>query len=147
MAARAQDAPAPPEETSKQDESPKKVPPISLDDLLGLPGSTPKDSNEGSDTETLKPADDLTKKRLEEALDSQEKISEAFKLAMKEMGETADRLEFSRDTGPVTQRLQQSIIRRLEDLIKAAEQQQSSSSSSSSSQQQQEQPKIGRAHV
>ena len=63
------------------------------------------------------------------------------------MDESADRLEYSLDTGPVTQRLQQSIIRRLEDLIEASEQQQSSSSplrsSQSSQQQQPQQPQQG----
>ena len=55
---------------------------------------------------------------------------------------TADRLEFSLDTGATTQRLQQSIIKRLEDLIEASQQQQQQQQQSQqqSQSQQQQQP-------
>lgn len=128
----AQDAPQ--KDEPADDKAAEKTDAPSLDELLGLP--------ESGDAETPAedaPDDDLTKKRLEEELNSAEAIRDEFKLALKEMDESADRLEFSLDTGPVTQRLQQSIIRRLEGLIEASQQQSSSSSSSSSSSQQQQQ--------
>jgi len=108
----------------------------SLDDALGLPPTKPADDAEA-------PADgaaDPDRAELERKL-SAEEAAEAFVEAVRQMSETADRIERIRDTGLVTQRLQQDIIRKLEMLIQSAQQQQSqsSSSSSSSSQQQQQQ--------
>jgi len=106
----------------------------SLDDALGLPPSKPAD-------EAAEPGDgvlDPDRAELERKLSAQE-AAEAFVEAVRQMSETADRIERIRDTGLVTQRLQQDIIRKLEILIKSAEQQQSQSSSSSSSSQQQQQ--------
>lgn len=131
----AQDAPKPadpaPQTDPEKTGEPKKDAPVpSLDELLGLPEAGAKD-------ETAKPAEDITQKRLDEQLDQEPNIADEFQVALKEMRETADRLEYSLDTGTVTQRLQASVIRRLEELIEASQQQQSSSSSSSQSQQQQ----------
>ncbi len=132
----------PPPETPEKTEEPAKTPNKdakklpSLDDLLGLPG--PKKSDDAQDAP---PQKDTTQKRLDEQLDDEIDIRDEFKLALKEMSESADRLELSFDTGTVTQRLQQSVIRRLEDLIEASQNQQSSSSSSQSQSQSQQQPK------
>lgn len=62
-----------------------------------------------------------------------DQIADAFVAAVRDMDRVADRLGDDRDPGLDTQRLQESIIARLDQLIEAAQQQQSSSSSSSSS--------------
>jgi len=131
------DEPEKPEQPATAPEKNTGDPPAlpSLDDLLGLPDSKKNDS-----AKEAPPVKDTTQKRLEEQLDDTADIRDEFKLALKEMSESADRLEYSFDTGTVTQRLQQSIIRRLEDLIEASEDQQSSSSSSQSQSQSQQQP-------
>ena len=55
------------------------------------------------------------------------------------MGDTADRLQTSRDTSLATQRIQEDIVRKLDQLIKAAEQNQQQSRSQRSQRQQQKQ--------
>lgn len=143
VAAAHQSAPAPttpepqpnsgtPPPAKRKDELP------SLDDALGLPPTKPSE-------EAASPADgavDPDRAELERKLSADE-AAEAFVEAVRQMSETADRIERIRDTGLVTQRLQQDIIRKLEILIKSAEQQQSQSSSSSSSSQQQQQQQQG----
>lgn len=100
----------------------------SLDELLGLEG-----------TEEAGP--DAAQHELEQAL-SGEQLGDAFIQAVDLMGSVAQRIQAQKDTGVQTQRLQEDILRRLDQLISSMEQQQSSSSSSSSSssQQQQQQP-------
>lgn len=107
-----------------------------LDELLGLP--KPKADPKAKPRPD---AEDPTRSELERKLSPRE-VAEQFKQAVDLMGETATRLETSRDTGLATQRLQEDIIRKLDQLIKSAEQNQKqsqSSSSSSSSQREQNQ--------
>jgi hypothetical protein len=115
---------------------PPKIP--TLDDLLGLPKPA-----EAPKTKPRPDAADPTKTDLDRRLSSRE-VAEQFKVAVDLMGETADRIQTSRDTGLATQRLQEDIIRKLDQLIKSAEQNQQQSKSSSSSKgqkdQQQSQP-------
>jgi len=66
-------------------------------------------------------------------------IADEFLEAVGLMHESAGRLGTQNDTGVVTQRLQEDIIRRLDELIDRAGQQSSSSSQSQSQQQQQNQ--------
>lgn len=111
-----------------------------LDELLGLPKQKPEDKP----TEKPRPDPvDPTKTDLERKLSSRE-VAEGFKVAIELMGETADRIQTSRDTGLTTQRMQEDIIRKLDQLIKAAEQQQQQQRQSSRSRgqrdQQQNQP-------
>jgi hypothetical protein len=97
----------------------------SLDELLGLEG-----------TEEAGP--DAAQHELEQAL-SGEQLGDAFIQAVDLMGSVAQRIQAQKDTGVQTQRLQEDILRRLDQLISSMEQQQSSSSSSSSSSSQQQQ--------
>ncbi|MDX9912841.1 MAG: hypothetical protein RBS39_13535 [Phycisphaerales bacterium] len=100
----------------------------SLDDLLGLEedaGARPAEAGQ---------------RELDEKLAMDEAV-ESFSQAVRLMGDTASRLRNTRDVGLDTQRQQQDILSRLDQLIAQAEknQQQSSSSSSSSSSQDQQQ--------
>jgi len=114
-----------------QPEQPAQSPPQqpTLDELLGLPKTKP--SSPAATTTPRPEAVDPTKTDLERKLSARE-VAEGFKVAIDLMGETADRLQTSRDTGLTTQRMQEDIIRKLDQLIKAAEQQQQQSKKSSS---------------
>lgn len=104
----------------------------SLDELLGL-------ESEGSSEEERSELPDAAKAELERELTQQE-AAQAFEQAAALMGDSATRLGELSDTGLATQRLQEDILRKLDQVIEAAKnnQQQSQSSSSSSSQQQQQ---------
>ncbi|MFM9958788.1 MAG: hypothetical protein ACKVZJ_12000 [Phycisphaerales bacterium] len=108
----------------------------SLDDLLGLPKAAPKQPNPAPDAipaPTPGEADpDPQKAALERKLTDAE-AQEAFKEAVRQMGEVAARLEKSKDTGLTTQRIQEDILRKLDALIKHQQQQPKGGSSSSSS--------------
>lgn len=97
-----------------------------LDDLLGLAeeADMPRKGDELPD--------DPTQSELDRKLSGKE-IAEAFAQAIQLMSETGQRLSEAKDTGRTTQRMQEDIIRKLDQLIQAVEQQQQSSSSSSGS--------------
>jgi len=121
-------APAPEAKPAAQPPQP------SLDELLGLPKDKP--------AKKARPAaPDPAKAELDRKLTASE-AADQFKQAVQLMGETAERLQSSKDTGLATQRLQEDIIRKLDQLIKAAEQNQRQSKSSPSQQKdkQQQQP-------
>lgn len=103
----------------------------SLDELLGLPGAKPSQEQ------------DRARAELQERL-SAAQMADQFQQAVALMGEAATRLQKARDTGIVTQRIQEDILRKLDQLIDAAQQQQQQQSGSSSrsqrNQQQQQQP-------
>ena len=120
-----------PNQENKDDQEKDK--PSSLDDLLGID----EDQKEKSGAEAAaKDADEELKRRLNE-----KEIANTFSLAVEKMAISAELLDVRFDTGLGTQRVQEEIIKRLEDLINQAKKNQSSrrSSSSSSSQQQQQQ--------
>ena len=125
------DEPADEPEENPEEES---TAPPSLDDLLGI-----EESEDGDDTDAIAEAE--RKRALDQAL-SEEKPTDAFKSAVKDMKESANLLRDGMSTGLGTQRLQIRIVDRLQILIDSArrqqqqqQQQQSSSSSSSESQQ------------
>jgi len=123
-------APQPPVQPPTQEQP-------SLDELLGLPKAPAK----GND-KPRPDAADPTRTELDRKLSAGE-MAEAFRQAVDLMGETAGRIQDSKDTGLTTQRLQEDIVRKLEQLIKAAEQNQSQSRRSRSQaqrDQQQQQP-------
>lgn len=99
----------------------------SLDELLGLdaPGERAEDPN---------------RRALERRLSAQE-AGESFREAVTLMGDAAARIG-ARDVGIQTQRVQEEILRRLDQVIESARENQGggSSSSRSSSQQNQQQP-------
>jgi hypothetical protein len=106
-------------------ETPKPAQPPTLDELLGLKPGT-----------AAKPA---AKDELEQELSLRE-AADGFEEAVGLMGQTATRLGDAKDTGVETQRMQESVIRKLDVLIKAAEQQARKSRSSKSSRPQQNNP-------
>jgi hypothetical protein len=130
-----------------QPAQPSKPAVPTLDDLLGTageqrPATTPEPApsdatNESDVIDALKPG----QRDLERRLSAQE-MGDEFKQAIALMGDAADRLEKHRDAGLDTQRVQEDVLRKLDELISQMEknsQQQRQSSSSSSQQQQQQQ--------
>ncbi len=107
-----------------------------LDELLGLPATT-KPRGAGGSTVAE------TEKELQRRLSAQE-LGDAFKQAITLMGDAAERLQERRDSGLGTQRVQEDVLRKLDELISQLEQnsqQQQQQSSSSSSQQKREDPR------
>ena len=103
----------------------------SLDELLGLEAAGDR-------------AEDPNRRALERRLSAQE-AGESFREAVTLMGDAAERIG-TRDVGIQTQRVQEEILRRLDQVIEAARENQGgggSSSSGSSSQQNQQQPDQG----
>lgn len=121
----AQPAPAEPD---KPGDEPGDEPLESLDDLLGLPTSDSPTPDAGDELPLADPVDRELDRKL-----SGEQIGQAFEQAVTLMGETADRLGTGHDYGLTTQRLQEDILRKLDQIIASAGQGGSSSSSSSSS--------------
>jgi hypothetical protein len=120
------DKPVQPAPAPAPTEPPKEEPRPSLDELLGLPGS-----GQG-------PLDDPSKTDLDRVLSGAE-IGNAFRQAVTLMGDVATRMGESRDAGLTTQRMQETILRRLDQLISSLEQQQQQQQQQSSQQQQQQQ--------
>jgi hypothetical protein len=112
-----------------------------LDELLGLPNAKPAEPKPG-DIDAKPEGPDRAKAELERQLSPTE-ISESFEQAVQLMGQTAQRLDTSHDTGLDTQRMQEDVIRKLDVIIDQAKKQQSKSKSKKpkpdSSQQQQQQ--------
>lgn len=127
-------AEAPPSDRPPADKPETDDPLPSLDELLGLP----KDHKPADGTGDPK---DPTRDELDRKLAPAEAAAE-FEQTVALMKQAASRLGESRDPGVATQRLQDDIIRRLDQIISAAErnQQQSQSKSKSQQQQQKQQP-------
>lgn len=119
----------PGEDKKKQDQ---KDPP-SLDDLLGI--------KEEKQTQSV---DDAANRAIKEELERQlneKQIADALQLAIEGMSLSAEMLDTMFDPGLGTQRIQEDIIDKLQQLIdQAKKMSNSSSSSSSSSSSQQQQP-------
>ncbi|MEL6498955.1 MAG: hypothetical protein AAF937_06850 [Planctomycetota bacterium] len=97
-----------------------------LDELLGLESAADD-------------AADAVEQELESELEQADAISDAFVEAVGLMTQSADRLADTGDAGIVTQRIQEDILKKLEQLIEDAQQGSSSSSSGSGSPQQSQQ--------
>ncbi|MCA9300187.1 MAG: hypothetical protein KDA28_14035 [Phycisphaerales bacterium] len=123
---------SPPPATTEEGTTPPPADPIGdLDDLLGLEGD--------DDAEDAGPViDDPDRVALDQAL-SMTEATQDFQEAVQLMEQTARRLEQGGDTGLVTQRLQDDILRRLDAMINAAEQQQQQQQQQRQQQQQQQQ--------
>ncbi len=145
----AQEKPAPPiQPPPASGEGAKPAPstkdPIpGLDDLLGIPSKPSQPAGQepapGEGEPAAAPADpaaelDPLRQELERRLTAAE-AEHQFREAMRQMGESADRIERAGDVGLTTQRLHDQIVRRLDVLIKRSQQSSSSSSSSESSDQ------------
>lgn len=132
-------SPAPPASPPPKAE-PKSPPPAepSLDDLLGIPSKpvpppaeAPKEPA-APNTEQPPAPIDPAKAELDRQLSAQEQKDD-FALAVELMGETALRLNGSRDAGIDTQRLQKQTLDKLDKLIDQARKQKSKSKSKSKS--------------
>ena len=106
--------------TPPPDEEPK-----SLDELLGI---DPDEDEAGADDAAAREREDELQRELDNA-----QIGEAFALAVSKMSMSADLLDESFDTGLGTQRVQEDILAKLDQIIEAAKKQQNQGSSSSSS--------------
>lgn len=113
-------------QTPEKSNQPEKPAIPSLDELLGL-------------GESESPADlDPAARELDEKL-AGDSPRHRFARAVLLMDHTAQRIHDAHDTGLVTQRLQEEILRNLDALIRDAQQQQQQQSSSRQQQQQQQQ--------
>ncbi len=142
LAAFSQPQPQPPAPPQPASTSPAKRPAQpTLDDLLNLPRAnpTPAPPARAEKPPAATPPDPAAAE-LQRQLSVGE-TKELFDQAVDEMDQTATRLSSSNDTGIVTQRLQESAIRKLETLIDQARKQQSQSKSKQKQQQQQDQQK------
>lgn len=119
--------------TDTQQPAEQQSPP-SLDDLLGL-------EEQQSADQAQQEAEDQVQQRL-----TNQELGNAFTQALSGMQRSAELLSQQYDAGITTQRIQQDVLTKLQQLIDDVKQQQSSSSSSSSSssQQQQQQQQPGR---
>jgi hypothetical protein len=119
---------APPTDEAKK---PPATDPIGdLDEMLGLGGKKPADG-----TPPEGPIDP-SKQDLDRLLSGAE-IGDAFRQAATLMGDAASRLQKHKDTSLTTQRMQEDIVRRLDQLISSLEQQQNQNSQQQQQQQQQ----------
>lgn len=115
-----------------------------LDELLGLPKSPPPDK---PTNESGKPADvapdggvkDPNQAELDDLLAGKQ-IADAFSQAVSLMGDASKRLGGANDPGIDTQRIQEDIIKKLEQVLDGMQQQQQQQSSSKSKQQQRQTP-------
>lgn len=122
--------PSQPGEQSQDEQDAETGETKSLDELLGL--------EENDDTDSAREAAEReAQEELERAL-IQREIDSAFKEAVRKMAISAELLGERFDPGLGTQRIQEAIIQKLDELIASARKQQSSSSSSSSSSSQQQ---------
>lgn len=116
-----------------------------LDELLGIgkpPDSHPPDA--ATESGDPQPGDSpLTIDRNALSGDGNSRPADAFDQAVREMNEAADRLRTDLDAGLETQRLQESAMARLEQVIAAARQQRGSGSGSSGSSGQAQQQENG----
>lgn len=100
-----------------QDHEEKRDPPPSLDDLLGL-------ETDESEVQADEAARAESERELQRRLDEKE-ITDAFLVALDKMATSAKRLGELFDTGLATQRVQQDILAKLDQLIDKARQMQS----------------------
>lgn len=125
--------PPPTREESKDE---KKKDPPSLDDLLGIDEDQQDD---GTIDAANREIDDELQRELTER-----RIADAFRIAIEKMGLSAELLDEKFDSGLGTQRVQEDIIEKLQQLIDQAKQQSNSQASSSSPQQPQDQQDPGK---
>lgn len=117
-------ATAPSQDAHDSDEKKKNTPP-SLDDLLGL--ETDESESDADEVARLE-----SERELQRRLDEKE-INDAFLVALDRMAMSAKRLGELFDTGLATQRIQEDILAKLDQLIDRARRMQSQTSASSSS--------------
>jgi hypothetical protein len=118
----AQESAPPPPPPPAADPPGEEEPPATLDDLLEIRQAEQDSSGESAHD---RDSTEALKRRLEERA-----ISDSFKLAIEKMSLSADLLDRQFDTGLGTQRVQEEILAKLDQLLDQAKRQQQSSSSS-----------------
>lgn len=130
--AAAGDKPAPAEPAK-----PKPASPPSLDELLGItptPASSDAKTREAPKPEEIKALEDASKEDLDRLLTAAE-MGDVFKQAVTLMNDAAKRLNDKQDPSVQTQRIQEDVVRKLDQLLAALDKQQDQQQ-----QQQQQQP-------
>lgn len=138
--------PVPPAEKEPAKE-PSKDP--SLDELLGLPTTKESERPKAATPDVAKPdrpkvdesgksGSDANKAALDRLLTTEE-VEEEFEQAVQLMGQASSRLNAAKDSGIETQRMQESILRKLDKLLDDAQKRQQQKQQKSSSKQQQQQ--------
>jgi hypothetical protein len=95
-----------------------------LDELLDLPSGEPVKVETDSDTSTAPDRDESLNESIGDAISASD-AADAFEQAVGEMDLVSRRLGRSLDPGIETQRMQESILRKLDQVIKAAKQESS----------------------
>lgn len=117
-------APPPVAPPTAAPEKPKPSSPPSLDELLGLTPSAaeakPGDTSKSVDS---KPADDASNVELDRLLSAAE-MGDVFKQAVTLMNDAAKRLNEKQDSSVQTQRIQEDVVRKLDQLLASLDQQQ-----------------------
>lgn len=133
------DAPTPPPPPPASSPAPNAQP--TLDELLGIkPSTAPADAKP---QDAPKPGDkvvatDENKAELDRLLTAEE-MGDAFKQAVALMGDASTRLNDAKDPGVQTQRIQEDVIRRLDQLLASLNRQQQQQQQQQQSQQDQQQ--------
>lgn len=135
--------PREPKSEPKKDAKPAPSAQPTLDELLGLPKTpapAPKDASAkdpaSKDGEAQGEVKDPNAAALDEVL-SGKQINDAFEQAVALMGDASKRLNAGGDPGIDTQRIQEDIIKKLDQVLDSMQQQQQQSSSKSKPQQRQ----------
>jgi hypothetical protein len=110
----------------------------SLDDLLDLSPDQPTQDQTTPETPETLPGNENLTESVNEALTASD-AADAFEQAVEEMDHVSRRLGRSFDPGVETQRMQESIMRKLDQVIEAAKQQSSSGGGGSSQPREQDQ--------
>lgn len=110
----------------------------SLDDLLNLSPDEPAPSQPAPETPDARPGNENLTESVNEALTASD-AADAFEQAVQEMDSVSRRLGRALDPGVETQRMQESILRKLDQVIKAAKEQSSGGGSSSGQPREQDQ--------
>lgn len=123
--------------TPPTSDKPKPASPPSLDELLGItPPPAAKDAKTGEapTPEEIKALEDASKEDLDRLLTAAE-MGDVFKQAVTLMNDAAKRLNDKQDPSVQTQRIQEDVVRKLDQLLAALDKQQDQQQ-----QQQQQQP-------
>lgn len=110
----------------------------SLDDLLDLAPEDPAPNQPAPENTDTQPGNENLAESVGEALTASD-AADAFEQAVQEMDTVSRRLGRSLDPGVETQRMQESILRKLDQVIKAAKEQSSSGGGGSSQPREQDQ--------
>ena len=105
----------------------------SLDDLLNLSPDEPTPNQPAPESPAQQPGNENLTESVNEALTASD-AADAFEQAVREMDSVSRRLGRALDPGVETQRMQESILRKLDQVIKAAKEQSSGGGGSSSGQ-------------